>query len=117
MWRQPPRLSIERSSTSTGKLCGSLHISLHQAANCFYVTDNRVAHMLQRGYRMVRGFFIAEAAGILNQNRPEAQVRALPACRIDADFQRNAGDEKAANAAIAQRNLQVGSFEGRHRNL
>src|ERR1700751_2485757 len=49
-----------------------LTLSGEQRAGCLHVCKSRVAHVLQRGYRKLRSFFTAEAAGILNENRPEA---------------------------------------------
>ena len=66
---------------------------------------------------MVRSFFITEAAGILYQYRPEAQVGALPARGIDSNFERDSGNEEAADPTIAQRDVQIRSFEGRHGDL
>ena len=84
-------------------LAGGTSLSAEQSADSLRIRKDRVAHVLDRGYRMVRSFFVAEAAGILHENRPVAQVSSLPACWIDSNLQSDSADEKAANPAVAQR--------------
>src|SRR5262249_12107649 len=89
----------------------------HQTADCFYVADGGITHVLQGSNRVVGRLFVSKAASILHKDRPEAKIRALTARRINPDLKRYAADDEAANSAIAQCHFQISAFKGRHRYL
>lgn len=64
---------------------------------------------------MIGGLLIARAAGIADENRDETEIGPVAAGGIDTDFKGDAGDEKAADAAVPESEGKRGSFKSRHR--
>src|SRR5438270_13965498 len=88
-----------------------------QLARGLMVGDDRVSHVGQACQRMISSLLVSEATGILNQNRHETQVAAVPARGINSYFQGNSGNDETANAAISQGDCEQRTLKSRHRDL
>ncbi len=70
--------------------------------------------MGESGYALFGGFRVTCAAGVADEDGYDAEIGGVTACGFDADFECDAREDEAADAAVAQGELERRAFEGRH---
>src|SRR5215470_1200834 len=100
-----------------GVLCGFFSMSGEEACDGLEIGDDGVSHMRERGDTLICGFGISCATCVADENGYDAQIGGVSACWLDADLEGDSGEDEAADAAVAQRELERCSFEGGHGEL
>src|SRR5438270_9617071 len=78
------------------------------------VSDDGVTHVRECGYALFGGLGVACAAGVADENGDDAEIGGVTACRFDPDLEGDAGEDEAADATVAEGELERRAFEGRH---
>src|SRR5437868_7522559 len=81
------------------------------------VSDDGVAHVRERGYALFGGLGVACAAGVADEDGDDAEIGGVAACGFDTDLEGDPGEDEAADAAVAQGELERRAFEGGHGEL
>ena len=81
------------------------------------VCNDGVSHVRECGYALFGGFGVACAAGIADEDGDDTEIGGVTACRFDADLEGDAGEDEAADATVAQGELEWRAFEGGHGEL
>jgi hypothetical protein len=95
----------------------ALRFRSQSGAYRFCVGHQGVSHKLQVFYGPFGSFFVAGAAGVVDEHWDVTKVGTVTDGRLDADFGGNPNDDKGIDAAVSQSNVEPCAFEGRHRKL